>query len=1171
MTQITIPNVATEVTYSVTSSSTGPYVVPFPFFVEEDVFALVTDALGVETTLVVTTDFTFTGLDVPVGQEGSGYEGGSITLNTAIGADGATTIKIYRSIIVDRTSNYPSTGPFSVVLLNDEQNKHIAIMQELTLELSELEAKFPSGDLADFMFSWDASGNPEANISAPDIRALLAGSVNSGVLLTADTYTGDGTTTDYTITVVALSANSVLVTLDGVTQIPSTDYIVSGTTLTFVTAPPDGTSILIRNLGTSNIVDVGDRGAIGLALWPQTLSEIYIGVTPTDYAYPPGYIERYGGVGDGTTDATTALAAANSVGRHDIKFYEAGRTDVLNTYVYPHNFYIIRDGYLDNSSLIGPANFASDGTQVESMLRLGQNLDYANGAQYRARKIEDINFSGKLRVDNGISFGADLVGGVPYPETVSTSWSIERCAFDRCNIAIKKPNGNFGQRIDYTIATNGNYGYWARGYPIRSTISVTEAVGQTVLSVTDTSFVSVGDVVRVFVDDGSTHLSTITDVTATTVTIADAIDDQATAGAVIKFYHPDDAVSTTLSHVGTDYILGGEYSGMRKAAFYIDGQNAVGTGQTVLQNVIIENNPGFGIFVKDYNNSYTPLHLKNVWFELNAQEATNTAEDDDSVALTQTPSGAGDFTLNGAFTSSGVFDADNWFVNTGPRQLSFTSDGDESADSYTITGTDQNGDALVEVISGPNTTTVNSVNSFQTVTQIATDGAGTGNITIGTTRAVDFNDGFGPREPQAIYFENVDNALVQGSNLRGGTTVIDSNVQFDACTMVGGITELTIANTDNLNHVRFTNMHINGWGESYLGAKDIEIESLARSDRKAGNSLARCWRARQLTPISGNDVQGGEILESDRGDGGEDWLNTGYGDVARNAYVEGLSYPTASQYIFPVGAYEFTAPATQAVGTTTAGKWYVCTQEIKVDANLADLSALKWGGGFNFTRGNANDLLTEGEWSTIAFVGELDTGTSGNTRMMATTTATGTGPTITFGASQIVEFDDAQDAYDYYNKGVHTYQYKSATKVKRSFNPNRASTTTLADDPELEGWNLEADTWYRVTGSIILDTSTSADFKWLFDFSQTVQVLNISAVDLNIGFNGVTFQTESAAPAFVNGAVAYQQLKYEGIFQSNATTGGDMAFQWAQNSSNTYQTRVEKGSWLKVERLIDQN
>lgn len=140
MTQITIPNVPTEVSYSVTSASTGPFTVPFPFFDEDDVKATVTDALGVETALVHSTDFTFTTLDVPAGQEGSGYESGAITLNASIGADGATTLRIYRDTVVDRTANYPNTGPFSMPLLNDEQNKHIAIMQELDRVQTELNA-----------------------------------------------------------------------------------------------------------------------------------------------------------------------------------------------------------------------------------------------------------------------------------------------------------------------------------------------------------------------------------------------------------------------------------------------------------------------------------------------------------------------------------------------------------------------------------------------------------------------------------------------------------------------------------------------------------------------------------------------------------------------------------------------------------------------------------------------------------------------------------------------------------------------------------------------------------------------------------------------------------------------------------------------------------------------
>ena len=137
MTQITVPDVPTFKEYLVTSSSTGPFIVPFAFFDEDDVFATVTDTLGNETSLVHSTDFTFDSLDVPVGQEGNGYEGGDISLNVAIGADGDTTIRIFRSTVIDRLANYLSTGPFLVALLNDEQNKIVMMLQELENTVTE--------------------------------------------------------------------------------------------------------------------------------------------------------------------------------------------------------------------------------------------------------------------------------------------------------------------------------------------------------------------------------------------------------------------------------------------------------------------------------------------------------------------------------------------------------------------------------------------------------------------------------------------------------------------------------------------------------------------------------------------------------------------------------------------------------------------------------------------------------------------------------------------------------------------------------------------------------------------------------------------------------------------------------------------------------------------------
>jgi hypothetical protein len=67
--------------------------------------------------------------------------------------------------------------------------------------------------------------------------------------------TGDGSDTtpiaalDYSVP----TANAIIVTLDGVTQVPNVDYNVSDTTLTFTTAPANGVNILVLFFGGTSI------------------------------------------------------------------------------------------------------------------------------------------------------------------------------------------------------------------------------------------------------------------------------------------------------------------------------------------------------------------------------------------------------------------------------------------------------------------------------------------------------------------------------------------------------------------------------------------------------------------------------------------------------------------------------------------------------------------------------------------------------------------------------------------------------------------------------------------------------------------------------------------------------------------------------------------------------
>jgi len=55
--------------------------------------------------------------------------------------------------------------------------------------------------------------------------------------------------------------------------------------------------------------------------------------------------------------------------------------------------------------------------------------------------------------------------------------------------------------------------------------------------------------------------------------------------------------------------------------------------------------------------------------------------------------------------------------------ITLYSSGNNSGNTFTITGTDGNGDAQTEDLTGPNAGTVNSANKYLTVTSIVSDGA----------------------------------------------------------------------------------------------------------------------------------------------------------------------------------------------------------------------------------------------------------------------------------------------------------------------------------------------------------------------------------------------------------------------------------------------------------------
>lgn len=98
-----------------------------------------------------------------------------------------------------------------------------------------------------------------------------------------------------------------------------------------------------------------------------------------------------------------------------------------------------------------------------------------------------------------------------------------------------------------------------------------------------------------------------------------------------------------------------------------------------------------------------------------------------AICLSQTPAAAGALTLNGALVSGGIATLDT------ARRVLITCAGNESAKTFTLTGTSASGNTQTETIAGPNATTAQSVLDYKTITSLTISAAAANAITVGTS------------------------------------------------------------------------------------------------------------------------------------------------------------------------------------------------------------------------------------------------------------------------------------------------------------------------------------------------------------------------------------------------------------------------------------------------------
>jgi len=107
--------------------------------------------------------------------------------------------------------------------------------------------KFPTSDgSANQVLATDGSGT----LSFVD---QSGGGAGADPDIELDSAVGDNSTTDFSVTTAPISAEDLLVTINGIVQRPTTDYTVSGTTVTFGTAPFTGAVVAARTITASAV------------------------------------------------------------------------------------------------------------------------------------------------------------------------------------------------------------------------------------------------------------------------------------------------------------------------------------------------------------------------------------------------------------------------------------------------------------------------------------------------------------------------------------------------------------------------------------------------------------------------------------------------------------------------------------------------------------------------------------------------------------------------------------------------------------------------------------------------------------------------------------------------------------------------------------------------------
>lgn len=356
----------------------------FKVFTASDLQIVQTSAGGTETTLTLGTQYAVT---LNADQDTS--PGGTVTLVTAPATGEKLTI--LSAVPATQPVVLQNAGGFYPSVINAALDRLTILLQQLvtlgqrtvTLPVSYTASTELPSPVAGGVLGWSPTGDALANI---DLSVLATSIAYGGVA--ANTFTGDGTTTAFTLSANPGSVNNLDVSVAGVVKIPTTDFTWDGTTgLTFVAAPANGAKVYVRfaqGLAQDTISDGAVSTAAKVADGIVAPAKLTTGAPSWDSS---GNLTASGTVqatGETKTTGTAATLRGYSIRTAGTaRWLLAGDTTAEGGSNAGTDFVLRR--YSDAGSLLGTAITVTRSTgavSLEAGLTIGGNLTLSSDAAF---------------------------------------------------------------------------------------------------------------------------------------------------------------------------------------------------------------------------------------------------------------------------------------------------------------------------------------------------------------------------------------------------------------------------------------------------------------------------------------------------------------------------------------------------------------------------------------------------------------------------------------------------------------------------------------------------------------------------------------------------------------------------------------------------------------------